>query len=141
MGPQNWEENEETEVTFFYEERLREMGAVWRRGSSWKNLTGVYKHLKGGCKENGARFLLVVPSARIQGNSYKLKSRGFPFTTRKHLCSLLVTEPWEHIAQTNCGVSVLGDVQKPTGCGTGQLAMNGPAGTGVVPDGLHPSQF
>lgn len=108
------------------------MGTVWRRESSWKNLSGVYKYLKGGCKENGARLFFVVPCVRIGGNSYKLTSRMFPVTMRKHLFSLRVTEPWGHVAQTSCGVSVLGDVQKPTGCGTGQLALSGFAGTGAV---------
>jgi len=80
------------------------LGTVWRRESSWKNLSGVYKYLKGGCKENGARLFFVVPCVRIGGNSYKLTSRMFPVTMRKHLFSLRVTEPWERIAQTNWGL-------------------------------------
>uniref|UniRef100_A0A182YT99 Uncharacterized protein n=1 Tax=Anopheles stephensi TaxID=30069 RepID=A0A182YT99_ANOST len=48
------------------------------------------KCLKGECKENGAGLFLVVPSARIGGNSYELKSRRFPLTMRKHLFSLRV---------------------------------------------------
>ena len=38
------------------------------------------------------------------------------------------------VAQRGCGVSLLGDIQKPSGHGPGQLALGGPAWAGVLLD-------
>ena len=35
------------------------------------------------------------------------------------------------VAQRGCGVSVLGDTQKPSGCGPGQPALGDTAGAGA----------
>lgn len=43
-----------------------------------RDLTSIYKYLKGGCKENGARLFSVVPSARTRGNRHKVKHKMFP---------------------------------------------------------------
>jgi len=38
----------------------------------------MYKCLKGGCREDGARLLPVVPSDRTRGSGHKMKHRRFP---------------------------------------------------------------
>jgi len=37
----------------------------------------VYKYLKGGCQEDGAKLFWVVPSDRAGGHGHKLKHRKF----------------------------------------------------------------
>jgi len=64
--------------------------------SSLKNAQGdlinVYKHLKGGCKVDGARLFPVVPSARTRGRGHTLKHRRFPLNIRKHFHIVRVTK-------------------------------------------------
>ena len=54
------------------------------------HLITVYKYLKGGCKEDGARLVLMVPSARTRGNGHKLKHRRLCLDIRKHLFTVRV---------------------------------------------------
>lgn len=44
----------------------------------------MHKYLKGGCKEEGARFFSVVPSDRSRDNAQKMKYRRFCLNIRKH---------------------------------------------------------
>jgi len=60
----------------------------------------------GGNEEGGTR-LLVVPSNRARGNG-------------RRLTALTVDE-------FSRGVSILGDIQKPSKCGLGQLVLGVPA--------------
>lgn len=48
-------------------------------------LSNVLTHLKGGCKEDGARPLSVVPNDRTRCNGPNLKYGRFPLNIRKHI--------------------------------------------------------
>jgi len=54
----------------------------------------MHKHLKRGCKEDGARLFSVVPSDRIRGSGHKLKHRRFSLNIRKHFSTVRETEHW-----------------------------------------------
>jgi len=44
----------------------------------------VYKYLKGGCKEGGARLFSEVCEHRTRGSGHKLEQGTFPLNIRKH---------------------------------------------------------
>jgi len=52
----------------------------------------VHQYLKGGCREDGDRFLPVVLSDRARGSEHKLEQRRFPLYTRHHFCAGQVME-------------------------------------------------
>jgi len=52
----------------------------------------LYKYLKGGCKQDGARLFSVVPWDRTRGSGHKLQHRQFHLDIRKHFFTVQMTE-------------------------------------------------
>ena len=59
----------------------------------------IFSIIKGGCLEEGARLLSMVPSDRTWGNGHKLQHRKFQLNMRKNFFTLRVTEHWDRLSR------------------------------------------
>ncbi|KAK4824359.1 hypothetical protein QYF61_013694 [Mycteria americana] len=109
-----------------YKERLRAGTVQPREEKARRDLINVYKYLEGGCKEDRARLFSVVPSNRARGSGHRPKHGGFPLNIRKHFFTEDEgDQALAQVVQRACGVSILGDIQKPFGHGPGQSSVEG----------------
>ncbi|KAK4809039.1 hypothetical protein QYF61_027876 [Mycteria americana] len=63
----------------------------------WGGILSMYKYLKEGCEEDGARLFSVMPIDRTRGNGHKLKHRRLRLNMRKHFLTVRVTEHWHRV--------------------------------------------
>lgn len=73
-----------TEATILQGEAESSRTAQPEEEEAWGGKGGKTHHslLKGGCKENRARFFSAVPSVRTTGNGHKLEQRRVPLNTK-----------------------------------------------------------
>lgn len=84
-----------------------------------EDLVNVYKYLNGECRDRISLYS-VVSSDRTGANGHNMKHGRFPLNIRKHFFTVRLTE-MEEVARRGCEVSLLGDIQKLSGHGSGQL--------------------
>lgn len=93
---------------------------------SFCGFTNMYKYLMGGSKGDGARFFSVMFTDSIRDNRQKLKYRKCPLSidnTPLLLGRVGVVQTLEQIIQTDCGISILGDIENLTGHSSEQPAV------------------
>lgn len=90
--------------------------SAWGREGSGEYLFSVHNYLKGGCRENRARLLSVVPRARQD----KKTRPWICLNIRKHFFAVQAMEPWHGLSETLW--SLPGDFWKVLDLGRGTLS-------------------
>jgi len=86
----------------------------------------VYKHLKGGCKEDGTRVFSVVSRDLTKGNEHKPKYRSFPLNTKKHVFTVSMIEHWHRVPREVVESPSLELLKSHLDVVPGPLALGGP---------------
>ena len=88
----------------------------------------MHKPLQAGCREDGASG---CSSSGAQGQDQRswaqTGTQEVPFEHQETLFHCEGDGALAQVAQGGCGVSILGDTQKPSGHGLGQQTLGGPA--------------
>ncbi|OWK60092.1 hypothetical protein RLOC_00002071 [Lonchura striata] len=88
--------------------RLRELGLFSLKNRQLRGeVTNIYKHLKEGGQEDGARPFSLVPSNRPKGNEQKLMHRKFHLNMRKNF-TVQVAKHWNRLPRELAAVITAG---------------------------------
>ncbi|CAN0060768.1 unnamed protein product, partial [Bubo scandiacus] len=74
-----------------------------------------------------ARLLSVGPADGTRGSGHKVKHRRFPLNIRELFFYCEGDRALAEVAKRGGGISLVGNIKKPSGHGPGQLALGGPA--------------
>lgn len=100
-----------------HEKKLRQLGIFYLEKRRLRQVSAVYRYLKGGGKEFGAGWALCRV-AQWQGKSQQATQE----VLSKHQKTSFPLWGWRALArvfQRGCGVVLLGDTQQVSGCGPG----------------------
>jgi len=57
----------------------------------------IFKYLKGGCKEDGARLFSLLPSDKTRGSEHKMEHRRFHLNIRRCFFTVKLTEYYNRL--------------------------------------------